>query len=120
VLAPVAEARAAIDGWTGTPASRAQVVVIIDAGRPSVVGELLSGAYRTSALYLSWAGTTPANHLADKVALDVMFGIVDGRGRLPVGLPASDAAAAAQAEDVAGDGQDPALLRGFGLQTARF
>lgn len=120
VLAPVAAARAAIDGWSGTPASRAQIVVAVDGGRPSVASELVSGTYGISGLYLAWMGTFPANGDADKVLLDVAFGIVDGRGKLPVGLPASDEAAANQHEDVAGDGGDPVFVRGFGLQTNGF
>jgi hypothetical protein len=43
------------------------------------------------------------------------FGIKRGLGTLPVGLPASDTAAANQLEDVAGDGQDSMFPRGFGL-----
>ncbi|HYG66362.1 MAG TPA: glycoside hydrolase family 3 N-terminal domain-containing protein [Anaeromyxobacteraceae bacterium] len=120
VLAPVEAARAAIASWTGTPASRAQIVVVVDAGRPSVMSELLDPALGISGLYLQWAGTLPSNAYADKVALDVAFGIVDGAGKLPVGLPASDDAAAAQREDVAGDGQDAALVKGFGISTAKF
>jgi hypothetical protein len=120
VLAPVAAARAAIDGWHGTPPSKAQIVVGVDAGRPSVVSELLSPTYGISGLYVTWMGAFAVNDLADKVFLDVAFGIVDGRGKLPAGLPASDDAAAAQAEDVGGDGQDPVFVRGFGLPTNRF
>jgi beta-glucosidase-like glycosyl hydrolase len=120
VLAPVAAARAAIDAWTGAPASQAQIVVGVDAGRPSVVSELLAPAYGVAGLYYQWGGTLPANPYADKVFLDVAFGIVNGRGKLPVGLPLSDAAATAQQEDAAGDGQDPTLLRGAGIDTNRF
>jgi hypothetical protein len=50
----------------------------------------------------------------------VLFGIVDGRGKLPVGLPLSDTAAAAQREDVCGDGQGASFARGYGLQTNAF
>lgn len=120
VLDPVAAARAAIATWTGTPASQAQIVVIVDAGRPSVVSELLSTSYGISALYMAWMGTLPGNASADKVVLDVAFGITDGKGKLAVGLPASDTAAAAQQPDTAGDGQDATFIRGFGLQTSHF
>jgi beta-glucosidase len=121
VLAPIAAARAAIDGLVGCGApSRAQIVVAVDAGRPSVVSELLSPTYGLSALYVDWISTMPGNPYADKVLLDVAFGIVNGRGRLPVGLPASDAAAAAQQPDTAGDGQDATYVRTFGLDTNRF
>jgi hypothetical protein len=121
VLAPIAAARAAIDGLVGCGApSRAQLVVAVDAGRPSVVSELLSPTYGLSALYVDWISTMPGNPYADKVLLDVAFGIVNGRGRLPVGLPASDAAAAAQQPDTAGDGQDATFVRTFGLDTNRF
>jgi beta-glucosidase len=119
-MAPVQAARAAIDGWSGAPASQAQIVVIVDAGRPSVVSELLDPSYGIAGLYLDWMGTMPGNAYADKVALDVAFGIVHGRGKLPVGLPASDAAAASQNEDLAGDGQDATFVRGVGFDTNRF
>jgi len=120
VLAPVAAARAAIDGWAGTPASKAQLVVVVDAGRPSVVAELLSGTFGVSALYVDGSGTMPGNPYGDKVVLDVMFGIQDGTGKLPFSLPASDEAAAAQLEDVAGDGAAASYVRGYGLQTRAF
>jgi len=120
LLDPVAEARAAIKAWTGSPASQAQIVVVVDAGRPSVMSELLSPSYDISGLYMAWMGTMPNNAYADKVVLDVAFGIVDGKGTLATGLPASDAAAAAQLPDTAGDGQDATFVRGFGLQTNHF
>jgi len=60
------------------------------------------------------------NLFADKVALDVAFGIFDGTGKLPVGLPASDAAAALQQPDAPGDGQDATFVRGYGFQTGAF
>jgi len=117
-LDPVATARAAITGWSGSPASRTQIVVGLDSGRPSVVSELL--AYDVAGLYLQWAGSLPSNQYADKVFLDVAFGIVDGASTLPVGLPLSNAAAETQKPDVAGDGQHPTYVRGYGLTTPRF
>lgn len=117
-LAAVAAARAAIDSWTGTLPSRTQIIVGVDAGRPSVVSEILS--YGVSGLYVQWSGTMPANVSADKVFLDVAFGIVAGRGKLPVGLPLSDAAAAAQVPDLAGDGAHATFVTGFGLSTTTF
>ena len=117
VLAPVAAARAAIDARAG---SRAQLVVIVDGWRPSVVAELLSDAYKVSALYLDFSGAMSGNPYGDKAALDVAFGIVDGTGKLPFALPASDGAAASQLPDVPGDGADPTYVRGFGLQTKAF
>ncbi|MCB9648448.1 MAG: glycoside hydrolase family 3 protein [Deltaproteobacteria bacterium] len=114
----VRAARQAIDAWTGTVPSQAQIVVIVDGGRPSVLEEVLN--LGVSALYVSWYGTMPSNLYADKVALDVAFGIVDGEGKLPVGIPASNVAARAQSEDVAGDGQDSTFVRGFGLETPSF
>ena len=120
LLDPVAQARAAIAAWTGTPASQAQIVVIVDSGRPSVMTELLSPSYGISGLYLAWLGTLPGNAYADKVALDVAFGIVDGSGTLAAGLPASDAAAALQGPSVPGDGLDATFVRGFGLKTNHY
>jgi len=114
-LAPVAAARAALDAH---PASQAQLVVVVDAARPPLVGEVL--AYAPSALYVSWAGPRPENPQGDKVALDVIFGIVDGKGKLPISLPASDDAAAAQLPDVPGDGADATFVRGYGLETKHF
>ncbi|MFT3917089.1 MAG: glycoside hydrolase family 3 N-terminal domain-containing protein [Anaeromyxobacteraceae bacterium] len=124
VLAPVQEARDAITWWAtnsgGGPASQAQIVVFVDAGRPLVVSELQAAALGISGLYIDWMGILPANQHSDKVAMDVAFGIVNGRGKLPVGLPASDATAGSQLPDVAGDGQDATLVRGFGIQTNSF
>jgi hypothetical protein len=122
VLASIAEARTAIDSYVGCGApSQAQIVVTVDAGRPSVVSELLSGTYGISGLYVQWMGNPAVgNVLADKVLLDVAFGIRSGRGELPVGLPASDAAADSQNEDQASDGQDATFVRGYGFQTSAF
>lgn len=117
-LAPVRAARAAVDSWSGAVPSRAQLVVIVDGGRPSVVQEVLN--IGVSALYVGWIGKMPSNLYADKVVLDVAFGIVDGVGKLPVGMPRSNAAAASQLEDVAGDGQDQTFVTGFGLSTPAF
>jgi beta-glucosidase len=117
VLAPVAAARAALDAH---PTSKAQLVVIVDAGRPSVVSELLAPAYGVSALYVDWSGPRPGNLFGDKVALDLVFGIVSGAGKLPFALPASDAAAASQLPDVPGDGADATFVRGYGLATQHF
>ncbi|MGM0575794.1 MAG: glycoside hydrolase family 3 protein [Myxococcota bacterium] len=108
VLDDLAFARDAIDA---VPDSQTQIIVGVDAGRPSVVEEILS--YGVSGLYVTWSVT-------DKVFLDVAFGIVDGAGALPVGLPASDAAAEAQAEDLPDDGQDPTFVEGFGIPTTGF
>lgn len=117
-LQPVAAARSAITAWAGTPASRTQIIVGVDAGRPSVVSEILG--YGPSGLYVQWSGQMPANVSADKVFLDVAFGIVPGLGKLPVGLPLSDAAAAAQASDLPGDGQHATFVSGFGISTTSF
>jgi hypothetical protein len=116
-LDALATARAAIDGWAGTPASQTQIIVSVDSGRPSVLSEVLG--YAPSGVYVQWSGRMPSNY-ADKVFLDVAFGIVDGVGKLPVGLPLSDDAAAQQKEDVAKDGQHPTFVGGFGLSTPRF
>ena len=119
-LQAVADARAAISAWSGTPSSQAQIVVGVDAGRPSVVSEVL--AYSPSGLYVQWSGVMPANVSADKVFLDVAFGIANGRGTLPVGLPLSDAAVqgASQLEDLPGDGQHPTYVKGYGQFTNAF
>lgn len=107
-LDDLAAARAAIDAW---PGSRCQIVVVVDGGRPPVLDGLL--AYGVSAISLGWG-------LDDKGVLDLTYGIQDGLARLPVGLPLSDAAAAAQRPDLAGDGQAPAYLRGAGVTTRAF
>ncbi|PKN59200.1 MAG: hypothetical protein CVU56_01605 [Deltaproteobacteria bacterium HGW-Deltaproteobacteria-14] len=107
-LDDLAFARNAIDGLA---TSQTQIIVIVDGGRPSVVSEIMS--YNPSGLFYAWSVT-------DKIVLDVAFGIVDGVGKLPVGLPASDVAAAAQSEDVAGDGQHATFVAGFGLTTSAF
>jgi beta-glucosidase len=108
LLQPIKDAQAAIASHTG---SKTQIVVGVDAGRASVVSEIV--ALGVSGLYLEWGVT-------DKVFLDVAFGIVDGKGTLPMGLPLSDAAVAAQKSDVAGDGEDATFVKGFGFQTTAF
>ena len=116
-LADVKYVRDAIDAWnagksTSDPLySRAQIVVLVDAGRPPVVSEILQ--HGVSGLYLVWSAS-------DKVVMDTAFGIVNGRGTLPAGLPLSNTAAGAQAPDVAGDGQHATFVKGFGLQTNVF
>ncbi len=117
-LAPIQTARAAIAAWTGTPASQTQIVVGVDVGRLPVVDAVV--ALNPAALYVVWNGTNANNLSADKTFLDVAFGIAAGVGKLPTAVPASDAAAAAQQEDVAGDGAHPTFVKGFGLTTPRF
>jgi beta-glucosidase-like glycosyl hydrolase len=112
-LADVATARAAIDS---VPGSNAQLVVMVSGGRPSVVSEILG--YDPSGLYYEWG--TSLSIQPDKVLLDVAFGIVNGVGKLPVGLPLSDDAVTAQDGDAAGDGQHATFVEGFGLQTLKF
>jgi hypothetical protein len=107
-LDDVTFARDAIQALAG---SRTQIVVGVDAGRAPVVSELV--ALGVSGIYLEWSVT-------DKVFLDVAFGIVNGRGTLPVGLPLSDAAVAAALEDLAGDGQHATFVEGFGFPTNAF
>ncbi len=108
VLAPLIAARNAINA---RPGSQTQIVLGIDAGRPSVLTEVLS--YNPGGVYLSWSVT-------DKVFLDVAFGIVNGVGKLPVGLPASNAAATSQLEDVPTDGQHSTYVEGHGFSTSSF
>ena len=110
----LAWARAAINAVAG---SKTQIVVGIDAGRLPVLDEILS--YGVSGVYVDWLPLGNPQ-IADKVFLDVAFGIVNGTGMLPVGLPASDAAVQASKEDLAGDGESATYLRGFGLQTTAF
>jgi beta-glucosidase len=114
-LVPVAAARTAISGTAG---SNAQLIVGIDGGRPQVLAEVL--AYQPSAVIMQWNGQYPRNQDSDKIFLDVAFGIAAaqrtaGAGKLPVSLPLSDVAAAAQLEDVAGDGADTRFPAGFGI-----
>lgn len=113
-FAELAWARAAINAVTG---SKTQIVVAIDAGRLPVLDEILS--YGVSGVYVDWLPLGNPQ-IADKVFLDVAFGIVNGAGTLPVGLPASDAAVQAAKEDLAGDGESTTYVRGFGLQTTAF
>jgi beta-glucosidase len=117
-LDAVAAARAAIDA---VPGSTAQLVVVIDGGRPSVLTEVL--AYRPAAVVFGWYGQYPGNKDADKTILDVLFGVnakAAGAGRLPFGLAASDAAAASQQPDTAGDGADVLFGAGAGLDIKAF
>lgn len=117
-LAPLTTARAAIAAWAGLPASQTQLVVGIDVGRLPVLSEVL--AFSPAGLYVVWNGTNASNLTADKTFLDVAFGIANGVGTLPVAVPASDAAAGTQQEDVAGDGAHSTFVKGFGLTTPRF
>jgi hypothetical protein len=116
VLDLIRTARTAIDQ---APATQTQIIVGVDGGRVSVVQEILT--IGVSGLYLDWMGTYPGGNLfSDKVFLDVAFGIVNGTGTLPVGLPLSDAAAAAQSEDLPNDGQHATFVEGFGISTPGF
>lgn len=107
-LQPIIDARAAI---ASHPGSKTQIIVGVQSGRPAVLSEVLSSG--VSAVYVDWSVT-------DKVFLDVAFGITSGRGKLPMGLPKSDADSATQKEDVAGDGQNASFLKGVGFQTNAF
>ena len=116
VLEYIETARAAIDtDWTAFDGfvPNTQIVVVLDAGRASVVDEVLAPAYGVSGLFIHWGADT-------KAILDTAFGAAQGLGTLPVGLADSDVAAAAQLEDVAGDGQDSTFVEGFGLTLEPF
>lgn len=117
-LAPLAAARAAIDGYSGSGTAQAQIVVGIDAGRLPIMDQIMS--YQPSAVFAEWMGINPGNADSDKAFLDVAFGIESAVGKLPVGAPASAAAVASQNGDVAGDGQSSTYVRGFGLTTEKF
>jgi beta-glucosidase len=121
--------RAAREAISGTAGSQAQLVVGVDGGRPAAIGKLL--ALDPNAVVMHWAGQYPANSQspgntdADKTFLDVLFGIRSsarsgGAGKLPVSLPASDAAASTQLPDVAGDGHDATFVEGYGLDLKPF
>jgi hypothetical protein len=119
-LEAVRAAREAIDS---VPGSQAQLIVGVDGGRPAVLTPLM--AHEPSGVVMTWAGQYPGNRDADKIFLDVLFGIPSaarsaGVGKLPVSLPASDAAATAQHEDVAGDGAAGTFVEGFGLDLRAF
>lgn len=114
-LAPIQTARAAI---AAVPTSNARIVVSIDSGRLPVLDEVL--AFNPSAIYVQWNGTNSTNLSADKIFLDVAFGIANGVAVLPFGVPLSDAAMTTQNPDTAGDGQHPTFIKGFGLTTPRF
>lgn len=106
VLDYIQSARDAIDADYDAFQPNTQIIVALDAGRASVVDEVL--AIGVEGLFIQWGVDT-------KALLDVAFGVNDGLGTLPVGLAASDSAAAGQDEDVAGDGQHATFGRGFGL-----
>jgi hypothetical protein len=109
VLELIQTARDAIDADWGAFEPNTQIIVALDAGRASVVDEVLDSRYGVSGLFIQWGADT-------KAFLDVAFGIPGtDQGTLPVGIPDSDAAAAAQMEDIAGDGQHSTFVEGFGL-----
>jgi beta-glucosidase len=119
-LAAVAAARAAI---ASEPTSNAQLIVGVDGGRPAALAGLM--AHAPKGVVMTWAGQYPGNPDADKIFLDVLFGIraaarTAGAGKLPIALPASDAAAQAQHEDVAGDGAATTFVEGYGLDLRPF
>jgi beta-glucosidase len=121
--AELALVRAAREAISATAGSSAQLVVGVDGGRPAALGKLLE--LDPDAVVMTWAGQYPANPDADKMFLDVLFGIraaarSAGAGKLPVSLPASDAAASTQLEDVAGDGAASTYVEGFGLDLKPF
>jgi beta-glucosidase len=109
-------ARDAIDtDWTAFDGfvANTQIIVVLDAGRASVVDEVLAPGYGVSGLFMDWGADS-------KAFLDVAFGHAGASGKLPIGVAASDAAAAAQLEDVAGDGQHSTFVEGFGLELPPF
>lgn len=109
VLGLIQTARDAIDADWGGFEPNTQIVVALDGGRASVVDEVLDPQYGVSGLFIQWGADT-------KAFLDVAFGIPGtDQGSLPIGIPASNAAAGAQDEDVAGDGHHSTFVEGFGL-----
>lgn len=114
-LDDVTAAKNAIAAWNSGRStgdahySRTQIVVGIDGGRLAVLDELAG----VSAVYFAWG-------VSDKVWLDVAFGIVNGKGKLPVGVPLSTDAVSAQHEDVPFDGQHSTYVQGWGFETKSF
>ena len=90
---------------------------MVDAGHLPVLDELM--AYGPGGVYLGF-GVTDAGPAATSSTSTWPSASSTGVGTLPVGLPLSDAAAAAQNPDQAGDGQHATYVRGFGLQTTKF
>ncbi|KAI5858242.1 glycoside hydrolase family 3 protein [Durotheca rogersii] len=83
-------------------------VVDLKLDRPAAVPEVAAGA---AALLASFGSGSDA-------FLDVVFGVAAPEGRLPYDLPRSDAAAAANLEDVPFDTPDPVFRFGHGLRYA--
>lgn len=108
LLTQIADIRAAIDA---DPDSSTQLIVGIDAGRAPILNEVL--AIGVDGLLVSWG-------VSDKGFLDAVFGIVPVANTLPVGLPASEEAAASQISAAPSDGLDSTFIKGFGLSISAF
>lgn len=86
-----------------------QVVVMVSMDRPSVLREFEE---QVDGIIVDFGAT-------DKVVMDLAYGVTEFSGKLPVGLPASDAAVqdpALQKEDVAGDGTHKVYQYGFSAE----
>lgn len=86
-------------------ASGKPVIVSVYLDRPAVLGPVVELAPAVLADFGS----------SDNAVLDVVLGRARPEGRLPVEIPASDAAAAAQLPDLPSDSTAPLFPRGFGL-----
>jgi hypothetical protein len=113
--AALAEIQSVKDAMAANPGSKTQIIVGLDAGRLPILDEIL--AFGVSGVYLEWMGP---GSFSDEHFFQVAYGFVPGVGKLPTGLPLSDAAVQSSMEDVAGDGQNATCVRGFGLTTPQF
>ncbi len=100
-LDQITDVRAAITA----SGSSAKIVVIASMARPSCVHEFEDDV---DAIIVDWG-------VSKKTLFDMIYDIVPFTGKLPVGLPASDTAVDAAAEDVAGDGTHATYKYGYGL-----
>ncbi|HUD30773.1 MAG TPA: glycoside hydrolase family 3 N-terminal domain-containing protein [Novosphingobium sp.] len=81
------------------------VIVSVYLDRPAILAPVLAQASAVLADFGS----------SDNAVLDVVLGRARPEGRLPVELPSSDAAVAAQLPDMPSDSAAPLFPRGFGL-----
>lgn len=87
-------------------AGRLPVIAAIDLNRPAILTNVQDKADALLGLYGA----------SDEALIDVVLGKARPRGHLPVELPRSRAAVAAQQPDVPNDSKDPLYAVGFGLE----
>ena len=106
-------------GVTLTPAAPSQGVVL---ARRGTLDQVLDVFLDRAAVLTPFHGVTALVGdfgASGAAVLDVLFGVVPPRGRLPIELPSSMAAVEASRPDVPSDTADPLFAFGHGLTIAQ-